>query len=242
MLSFFRRIRKGLYGSGQARKYFIYAIGEIALVVVGILIALQINNWNEQRKLKQLGRELLYKTQSDLIESKQELENDIESNLQTIEWYKMIIDYIEEKRPYTDSLHEAISYITSWESPFLTFTTYETLKAKGIELIQNDSIEIKLVQLYERGFAHLINDYDRAEWNLSTSVTLPFASRNLSYDLLNRQRAAANDSEKLKNSDEFNNILRMLIRMRKRGITYSTELVEKIEEILQLIRESQKRN
>jgi len=49
MVSFFRRIRKALLGSGQARKYLFYAIGEIALVVIGILIALQINNWNENR-------------------------------------------------------------------------------------------------------------------------------------------------------------------------------------------------
>ena len=57
MLTFFRRIRKGLLGSGQARKYLLYAIGEIALVVIGILIALQINNWNEWRKDRIIEKE-----------------------------------------------------------------------------------------------------------------------------------------------------------------------------------------
>jgi hypothetical protein len=52
MLKFFRRIRKGLLESGKIRNYTLYAIGEIALVVVGILIALQISNWNEQRNEK----------------------------------------------------------------------------------------------------------------------------------------------------------------------------------------------
>ncbi len=50
MLPFLRKIRKTLIDSGSTKKYFIYAIGEIALVVIGILIALQINNWNERRK------------------------------------------------------------------------------------------------------------------------------------------------------------------------------------------------
>ena len=49
MLTFLRKIRRSLIESGSARKYLLYAIGEIALVVVGILIALQINTWNQKR-------------------------------------------------------------------------------------------------------------------------------------------------------------------------------------------------
>jgi len=52
MLTFFRRIRKGLIASGATRKYLLYAIGEIALVVIGIMIALQINNWNEFKRAR----------------------------------------------------------------------------------------------------------------------------------------------------------------------------------------------
>lgn len=50
MIKFFRTIRRRLLDSGSLRKYLIYALGEILLVVMGILIALQINNWNEARK------------------------------------------------------------------------------------------------------------------------------------------------------------------------------------------------
>lgn len=50
MLALLRNIRRSLLSSGSTRKYLLYAIGEIALVVIGILIALQINNWNEERK------------------------------------------------------------------------------------------------------------------------------------------------------------------------------------------------
>ncbi len=50
MIKFFRNIRKKRLNEGQTSKYFKYAIGEIVLVVIGILIALQINNWNEHRK------------------------------------------------------------------------------------------------------------------------------------------------------------------------------------------------
>lgn len=50
MIKFFRKIRQQLLKENRAGKYLLYAIGEIVLVVIGILIALQINNWNEDRK------------------------------------------------------------------------------------------------------------------------------------------------------------------------------------------------
>jgi len=53
MIKFFRHIRYNLMETGNTGKYFKYAIGEIILVVIGILIALQINNWNEARKLQE---------------------------------------------------------------------------------------------------------------------------------------------------------------------------------------------
>ena len=51
MIKFFRKIRQNLLMDNKTSKYIKYAIGEILLVVIGILIALSINNWNENKKL-----------------------------------------------------------------------------------------------------------------------------------------------------------------------------------------------
>lgn len=59
MIKFFRKIRQNLLREGKTTKYFKYAIGEIVLVVIGILIALQINNWNENQKEKKLEKAVL---------------------------------------------------------------------------------------------------------------------------------------------------------------------------------------
>ena len=72
MIKFFRKIRQNLVMENKTSKYFKYAIGEIVLVIIGILIALQINNWNEKRKV-------VTKTNNYLKALNIELETNIES-------------------------------------------------------------------------------------------------------------------------------------------------------------------
>ena len=66
MLKFFRKIRQNLLMENKTGKYFKYAIGEIVLVVIGILIALSINNWNENRKDNSTGKQYLRSIKEDL--------------------------------------------------------------------------------------------------------------------------------------------------------------------------------
>jgi len=66
MIKLFRNIRQSLINEGKTTKYFKYAIGEILLVVIGILIALQINNWNEARKARVKEVEILKDFQKGL--------------------------------------------------------------------------------------------------------------------------------------------------------------------------------
>ena len=66
MLTFFRKIRKNLLGEGSTSKYLVYAVGEILLVMVGILLALQVNNWNEWRKDRIKEKEYLREILEDL--------------------------------------------------------------------------------------------------------------------------------------------------------------------------------
>lgn len=74
MIKFFRKIRQRLLAENKFSKYLIYAIGEIVLVVIGILIALSINNWNDERKIKKEENSALLN-----------LNEDFEFNLTSIE-------------------------------------------------------------------------------------------------------------------------------------------------------------
>ena len=70
MIKFFRHIRQKLLSEGKTARYIKYAIGEIVLVVIGILIALQINNWNTNYKRHQEEVQLLKDIHKEFLENK----------------------------------------------------------------------------------------------------------------------------------------------------------------------------
>jgi hypothetical protein len=74
MFTFLRKVRRNLIETSKMKKYSLYAIGEIALVVIGILIALQINNWNEQKKQRVTESQYMLSLLSDLEKDKNDLE------------------------------------------------------------------------------------------------------------------------------------------------------------------------
>lgn len=71
MLKLFRRIRRKLLDEGKMRKYLVYAIGEISLVVIGILIALQVNTWNDVRKEREEEYLALKSLHEEFVESRE---------------------------------------------------------------------------------------------------------------------------------------------------------------------------
>ena len=90
MIKFFRKIRQNLLMENKTGKYFKYAIGEIILVVIGILIALQINNWNENQQLTKVENSTL-----------KALLGEFEANRNSIKSYQ---DSIIKKKLFGDSL------------------------------------------------------------------------------------------------------------------------------------------
>ena len=73
MIKFFRHIRKSLLEQNKMGKYFKYAIGEIILVMIGILLALQVNNWNNNRIAQNEEKEVITKLHNDFLENKKNL-------------------------------------------------------------------------------------------------------------------------------------------------------------------------
>ena len=82
MIKFFRHIRRSLIQKNQMGKYFKYAIGEIVLVMIGILLALQINTWNENIKKDQLKHEYIISLKNDYTKDTIQINNKLRLNKQ----------------------------------------------------------------------------------------------------------------------------------------------------------------
>lgn len=150
MIKFFRRIRHRLVVENRFTRYLIYAIGEIFLVVIGILIALQINNWNESQKQHELEQDLLKNLVKTLEQNHEILNSKIKTNQRARYATRLFISIIEDNRPYHDSLssyfHNALRNTSQIE---ISRLGYDAIKNAGIEIIQNDSLSQEIIQYFE---------------------------------------------------------------------------------------------
>jgi hypothetical protein len=232
MIKLFRNIRKKLAAENKLFAYLRYAIGEIVLVVIGILIALQINNWNEHRKYKSLETSMLAEIKASLGESLIEINDMIEKNGIYVENYKKLLGHINNNLPYDKTLDIYFGGLEYWSSPYFNYSAFETLKTLGAELISNDSLRKRIIRMYDRDFEFLVNDYDKSEWNYSTGVVHPFFSKHLER-VINSNKAVPNNYNELVNNAEFKNILTSLIIMRSNGINSSLELKSALEKLIE---------
>ena len=133
----------------ETGKYFKYAIGEIVLVVIGILIALQINTANEQHKLKQQEIIYLHSFDKSLKKDLEEIKVSMTHNSKIKKSLILLIDYIEQDLPYQDSLkyHFGLSG-SSLFGMGLNESVFESIKYNGLNVISNEVLSQKLIAIY----------------------------------------------------------------------------------------------
>ena len=143
MINFFRKIRYDLMEKNKTGKYLKYAIGEIILVVIGILIALSINNWNEYRKDRIVEKEVLQIMIESLQMNIQKMQSHIDSNAYCDKSSNIILYAIDNKLTYNDSLNKHFGWALSVEDPgtLISFVGYESLKQVGVEIIHDSQLK-----------------------------------------------------------------------------------------------------
>ena len=181
MIKFFRKIRQNLLMENKTGKYLKYAIGEIVLVMIGILLALQVNNWNENRKSEEKELKLLIELKDDLIETKNDLLTDIERIPQLLEvtntLYKAILaGQISETNPY--KLPQG--YLIQYPILYPKLSAFEAIQSEGISIISNDKLRKGITDYYQLHLSRVAWAEEQVE-ELNSKVLKPYLNSNSAY-------------------------------------------------------------
>ena len=151
MLRFFSTIRNRVLRDRKVGRYLLYAIGEILLVVIGILIALQVDTWNKERLEREEAIRFYKNTRQQLVEDRGNIEGQILYNNQFRESFEYAIELIgQDAREHRDSLVISAGKLMDYSDFDRTGNIYETIVNSGdVRLIQNEEINNRLRRLEE---------------------------------------------------------------------------------------------
>ncbi|MDT0557842.1 DUF6090 family protein [Ichthyenterobacterium sp. W332] len=166
MIKFFRKIRYNLMETGKTKRYLKYAIGEITLVVIGILIALQINNWNEKIKHSEEEQIILKKLSTDIKNDIKFLKLQIENGKTHINDYKFCLDVLSAERDSNlEEFNQRFSSTMLMVSFDINKTTFNGITdSRTIDYIKNNELVDSLNTFYNnnyKGWDSANKDYTR---------------------------------------------------------------------------------
>ncbi|MBT8236729.1 MAG: hypothetical protein KJO04_11095 [Bacteroidia bacterium] len=230
MFKFFRKIRFDLMESGKTGKYLKYAIGEILLVVIGILIALQINTWNEGKKAKVIERELLQQFSTELTLDIQAIENTIGVYLGVRNSCTILISHLKNKESYHDSLSYHFATWNDYEHFNTNSGAISNLNARGVDIISNSDLRNSILKLYNQSYSYGkdIGGFFRED---HINFTYPMYLKRIE-PVLWDSIAIPNDYDALLDDDEFMNHLQWIRNATIYNLEFYDELVAEIESVI----------
>lgn len=254
MLQFFKKIRQNLLTENKFTKYLIYALGEIVLVVIGILIALQINNWNELKKTKVREISQLKSIQEDIMLD----EPDITFNLT---YHKLFLNSEQQLLNYMLSSErvpqKAIKYENALGISLLLIlheSAFNNLRNNNLNIISNQKLKKEISNHYD-SFSKTIlifeNDYPQFDnyllkrpyflkyFQFNDKITSKESTQHNNPDYYNPEiemnKLILKDTLGLKNDEEFKIVLAESILYSKIKIQLYDNLILRNKELIKAI-------
>lgn len=256
MLRFFRKLRKNLFSQTQyvndqesqrsnfnkssfrAGRYFLYALGEVLLIVVGILLAFYVDNINADKQAREVEIDLLNEIKANLVSNIQILERTLTTESDYLHYNEMILDYLDNRKPYDEELDQAFGVYFWTVSTNPVIGGYEFLKSKGIDLVTNDSLRSMISFIFENEFSILKSENEVWSNNLQQNISYPYHVKHFrryySTDENNNEIELAKpfDYQSLLKDDEFKSINTEIISNRKWNINSLQNLIREIEVLI----------
>lgn len=186
MIKLFRKIRQNLLSEGKTGKYLKYAIGEIILVVIGILIALQVNNWNEQRKFNNLKSIYIEGLLNDLRQDTVNINlliNDTDKKQLVI---KSLINELDTEK-YSEKLFVSVEgyFRSGWSMSDFTVNknTYSDLSKSGnMNVFQDNELSKKIKNYYVAVEQEEKGRLTNKDWIIPMDVVLASETNAFDFD------------------------------------------------------------
>ncbi len=234
MFKFFRRIRFDLMERNKTAKYLKYALGEIVLVVIGILIALQLNNQNEILKSNKFEQEIISLINQNLEQDSIALSTQLfEAKLANRLTDSLIVQVA--NKTYADNLNKWMGKIICFERFQSQSSAFEVLKAKGIESVTDNQLQLDLISYYDEYLFKLYEGLKDVEFSFKTDWIPILKSQFLDFKW--RNYCLPIDSKKFF-EDPSNIVLFKMFRDNRAGEIERMEItLQKISEIRKQIKE-----
>ena len=233
MIKFFRKIRYKLMSENKTGKYFKYAIGEIVLVMIGILLALQVNDWNENRKISNIEQLLLRDLRTEIQSNIVALDETIKSHNSSLDAIITLDSVITNLRQVNRPLElgrllKAHDYNSTYDPA--TGILNSIINSGKLDYISNRELRYKLSSLNDIVFdtnesAHLFSEMrSQFYWPLLGQLYERQPNGRFKFNRL-----------KIINSSEFNWWTVLAKSSRIEGLTEENGLMKTLKEILELI-------
>jgi hypothetical protein len=235
-MKLFRNLRQTLIKEGNPKRYMLYAIGEILLVMIGISLAFQVDNWNEDRIKKTAEIRYYENIKDQVVDDKELIQNQIEFNLYYMTQFKYANDIIETNdRTKMDTLGLIIRNLTQYSDFDRQGNIYETMVNSGeIKILRNHSIVNGIRELEERYI--YINRMESIHYDAMMGHVIPVINPVIKYSTGEIKKPNAVFTY------EFQNMVVLLMQiMKEKDKTYNSALYE-IERVIQLIDKELSRN
>lgn len=249
MINFFRKIRKQLLSKNQLSKYLVYASGEIILVVIGILIALGINNLNQQRINKNTEQIYLQGLKEEFQTSKLKLEELLKVNQSNVEGAKSILRFVANpsNRPDEQEFSELLYQSFSSDIAFNPNNSllYEMINSGNLKILRNPELRRLLtnwistlddIKRQENELdiqrEHVLNVFRTEENSLQTVLGQVGVYQQLG---ISPDQKEQSNLELLSSTAFENNILMFILASHATGEAHYQPLMREMEQILDLI-------
>ncbi len=207
-------------------------------MVIGILIALSINNWNEEKKSIEKGREILVDISDNVEFNTIQFQKDIEITREVINSIDIILKNITITKVYNDSLGIHFRRATYWETSRWKSSGYEAIISHGVEIIQSKELRESIIDLYEISYPEIAEYTRLSEGNFPAILPkwLELIERDsIDFTLFYEHKSKPFDYQEVLDSKMFRSILTFLRSQRLVDVQLRESAIEKNQELIELI-------